>query len=84
MSAKLTICLPDDLAAQVAARAKDASVPPRTWLFHAITSVVLGTPLAPATRPSGLAAADETTREKVAAAGVRGQKKNRKKKRLKA
>ena len=82
MSVKLTICLPEDLAEQVAARAKAASVPTRTWLYHAITSVVLGTPLAPATRPSGLAAADETTREKVAAAGVRGQQKSRKKKRI--
>ena len=84
MSIKLTICLPDDLAAQVAARAKAASVPVRTWLYHAITSVVLGVPLTPTERPSGLAAASEATREKVAAAGVRGQKKSRKKKRLKA
>ena len=84
MSVKLTICLPDDLAAQVAERAKDASVPIRTWLFHAITSVVLGTPLTPVERPSGLAAASEATREKVAAAGVRGQKKSRKKNRIKS
>ena len=79
---KLTICLPDDLADEVHRRAVAANVPDRTWLYHAIASVVLGTPLAPATRPSGLAAADETTREKVAAAGVRGQKKFRKKKRI--
>lgn len=83
-SVKLTICLPEDLAAQVAERAKTANVPPRTWLFHAITSVVLGTPLAPTERPSGLAAASEATREKVAKAGVRGQKKSRKKNRMKA
>lgn len=84
MSVKLTICLPDDLAAQVAERAKEAGVPLRTWLFHAIASVVLGTPLVPTERPSGLAAADDATREKVAAAGVRGQKKSRKKNRIKA
>lgn len=79
MSVKLTICLPNDLAAEVHRRAVAASVPDRTWLYHAITSVVLGVPLAPATRPSGLAAADETTRDKVAAAGVRGRKKPKRK-----